>query len=57
MMPQQLDIIRKLADATNPVASVLTAWRGGSIYIYETNDTRVPFYLDTQLDSEGRAKA
>jgi urea transport system permease protein len=54
---QQLDVIRKLADATNPiVAQVLTAWRGGSIYIYETNDTRVPFYLDTQLDSEDKAK-
>ena len=27
---QQLDVIRKLADATNPiVAQVLTAWRGG----------------------------
>ena len=54
---QQLSIIRRLADATVPiVAQVLTAWRGGSIYIYETNDARVPFYLDTQLDSEGRAK-
>lgn len=54
---QQLEIIRKLADASEPiVAQVLTAWRGGAIFVYETNETKIPFYLDAQLDSEGKAK-
>jgi len=54
---QQLEIIRKLADTSDPIVpQVLAAWRGGTIYIFETNDAKVPFYLDAQLDSDGKAK-
>ena len=35
---QQVELVKKLVDANEPiVAQALTAWRGGSVYIHETN--------------------
>lgn len=39
------------------VAQALVAWRGGAVYLYETNDTRIPILLDSQTDAEGQARA
>jgi urea transport system permease protein len=54
---RQFDIIKSLVDANDPVVEqALVAWRGGSLYLYETNDTKIPFLLDAALDSDGNAK-
>ena len=54
---RQAELIKQLASANDPVIEQsLIAWRGGSLYIFETNDTRIPFLLDSATDSEGRAK-
>lgn len=54
---RQTEIIRSLVDANDPlVEQGLTAWRGGSLYLYETNDTKIPFLLDAALDKDGNAK-
>ncbi|HXG49396.1 MAG TPA: urea ABC transporter permease subunit UrtB [Methylomirabilota bacterium] len=50
-------LIKELIGAEDPmIVQALTAWRGGSLYLYETNDTRIPFLLDPQPDADGRAK-
>lgn len=50
-------LLQKLVGSGEPVIDrALTAWRGGELFLWETNDTKIPFLLDTQLDSEGRAK-
>src|ERR1044071_1311437 len=54
---EQVEILKKLAlagDAT--IQPGLAAWRLGSLYIYETNNVKTPFMLDTALDSDGKAK-
>lgn len=38
------------------IQQALTAWRGGSLYVLETNDTKVPILLDPQVDTDGNAK-
>ncbi|MBI3870290.1 MAG: urea ABC transporter permease subunit UrtB [Verrucomicrobia bacterium] len=38
------------------VEQVLGAWRGGAVFLYETNQSRIPFLLDTQSDTNGNAK-
>jgi urea transport system permease protein len=54
---RQAELIKQLASANDPVIEQsLIAWRGGSLYIFETNDSRIPFLLDPATDSEGRAK-
>jgi urea transport system permease protein len=54
---RQAELIKQLATANDPVIEQsLIAWRGGSLYIFETNDTKIPFLLDPATDSEGRAK-
>ncbi len=55
---RQLELVKGFVDAPDPVAEqTLVAWRGGALFILETNDTRIPFSLDAQLDNEGRARA
>jgi len=55
---QQGQFIHQLTGADDPmVPQVFTAWRGGSVYAWETNDTRWPFLVEAQTDAEGRAKA
>jgi urea transport system permease protein len=54
---RQGEIIRSLVDANDPlVEQGLTAWRGGELYLYETNETKVPFFLDSTTDGDGNAK-
>ena len=54
---RQVELIKQLASANDPVIEQsLIAWRGGSLYIFETNDTRIPFLLDPATDGEGRTK-
>jgi len=54
---RQTEIIKSLIETNDPlVEQTLTAWRGGSLYLYETNDTKIPFLLDAALDSDGNAK-
>ena len=54
---RQSELVKGFADTPDPfVAQALTAWRGGALYILETNQTRVPFLLDAQSDVDGRAK-
>jgi urea transport system permease protein len=55
---KQTEIVKGLAESNEPMAQqILTAWRGGSLYIFETNDVRTPVVLDAQQDSEGRSLA
>ena len=54
---KQAELIRGLVEANDPmVEQGLTAWRGGSLYLYETNDTKIPFLLDSTPDADGSAK-
>src|SRR5436189_1424275 len=54
---KQAELIRSLVEANDPmVEQGLTAWRGGSLYLYETNDTKIPFLLDGTPDADGSAK-
>src|SRR5215213_5338181 len=53
---KQAQLIRSLVGANDPmVEQGLIAWRGGSLYLYETNDTKIPFLLDSTPDAEGSA--
>src|SRR5215204_3420097 len=55
---RQAELIRGLVDANDPlVEQALIAWRGGALYLYETNEMKVPVLLDTVPDAEGNARA
>src|SRR6185436_7151355 len=54
---QQATLIQSLAEIADPlVEQTLTAWRGGGVFLFETNDTRTAFILDPQADNDGKAK-
>jgi len=54
---RQTEIIKSLVDANDPlVEHALTAWRGGSLYVFETNETKTPLLLDPVADADGNAK-
>ncbi|HXJ59875.1 MAG TPA: urea ABC transporter permease subunit UrtB [Verrucomicrobiae bacterium] len=54
---EQTQLLQKLLGAEDPIVQqTLTAWRGGSVYVFETNDTKTPFLLDAATDGDGRAK-
>jgi urea transport system permease protein len=56
-LTEQTQLLQKLIGAEDPIVQqTLTAWRGGSVYIYETNDTKTPFLLDAATDSDGNAR-
>jgi urea transport system permease protein len=56
-LAEQTQLLQKLIGAEDPVVQqTLTAWRGGSVYILDTNDTKTPFLLDAATDSDGSAK-
>jgi len=56
-LTEQSQLLQTLIDAEDPlVQQALTAWRGGALYIYETNGTRAPFFLDVQTDADGLAR-
>jgi urea transport system permease protein len=57
-LARQTEIIKSLVAASDPlVEQGLIAWRGGSLYLLETNDTKTPILLDAVTDAEGSAKA
>ena len=57
-LARQTEIIKSLVGANDPlVEQGLVAWRGGSLYVLETNDTKIPILLDAATDAEGSAKA
>ena len=54
---EQQDLIKQLVGANDPVIEqAMIAWRGGSLYLLETNDTKIPFLLEAQTDADGLAK-
>ena len=54
---RQFEIIKNLARSGDPFAEqVLTAWRGGSLYVFEAGNTKIPFLLDSQTDGDGKAR-
>ncbi len=56
-LAEQTRLLQTLIGADDPVVEqALTAWRGGAVYLYETNDTKTPILLDTQADGDGNAK-
>ena len=53
----QAELIKKLVDANDTlVEQGLVAWRGGELYLYETNDSRTPFLLEAAVDGNGNAR-
>jgi len=54
---EQTELIKRLIDANDPlIEQGLAAWRGGSLFLLETNTARIPFLLDVAVDGAGRAK-
>src|SRR5258706_5761360 len=56
---QQVELIKQLIGAGDELVSrALTAWRVGELYLYTPADgaVKIPFILDPQQDSEGKAK-
>src|SRR4051812_21358007 len=54
---RQFELIKGFALSGDPfVEQALVAWRGGSIYLFEAGDTKIPFILDSQTDGDGKAK-
>lgn len=54
---KQMEIVKKLSDTNEPIVSqVLSAWRLSEVFIYEADEKKIPFLLDTQLNSDGAAK-
>lgn len=56
-LAEQTQLIQKFIGSDDPmIPQVLTAWRGGSVYAYETNGAKIPFILDAATDNNGAAK-
>jgi len=56
-LAEQTRLLQSLIGSEDPVVQqALTAWRGGSVYVFETNDTKTPFLLDAATDGDGQAK-
>ena len=56
-LTEQTRLLQSLIGANDPlVEQALVAWRGGSVYLFETNETRIPLLLDPQTDADGNAK-
>src|SRR3954469_21560943 len=54
---RQAELIKSFATSGDAfVEQTFTAWRGGALYLFETNDTKTPFLLEAQTDAEGRGK-
>jgi urea transport system permease protein len=53
---ERVVLLQRLVGANDAlVGQALTAWRGGALYLWETNDTKIPFFLEALTDSEGNA--
>ena len=56
-LAEQTRLLQTLIGADDPMmVQAMTAWRGGSVYLFETNEAKIPFLLDPQSDSDGNAK-
>src|SRR5687768_17127662 len=54
---EQISLLQKLIGSSDSmVVQALTAWRGGGLYLLETNDTKIPFLLEAQTDSNGAGR-
>jgi len=54
---RQIELIRGLSVSHDPlIEQAMVSWRQGGVFVFETNETRVPFLLDSQTDPEGKAK-
>ncbi len=55
---KQIDLVKQLVGAGDElVARGLSAWRVSELFTYKESDGKLsPFVLDTQLDSDGRAR-
>lgn len=55
----QMQVLRELGGSGGDplIEQALMAWRGGSIYLHESNGVRTPILFEAQTDSEGRARA
>ena len=54
---EQRKLLQKLSGADDPfVQQALSAWRGGAVYLLDTNESKTPFLLDSATDSDGNAK-
>jgi urea transport system permease protein len=55
---EQQTNLTELADTGSKLArDVLIAWTREGVYIYETNDAKIPIVLEEQTDAEGKARA
>ena len=54
----QADLINSLANVPDPIIEqALTAWRQGSVYLYEPEDQpKVPFLLEAGTDATGKSR-
>ena len=54
---EQTQLLQKLIGIDDPIVQqALIAWRGGSVFVFETNETKTPFLLDAATDTDGAAK-
>lgn len=54
---EQIALVQKLIGSNDSmIEQALTAWRGGGLYLFESNETKTPFILDAQTDSNGEAR-
>ena len=56
---RQIEQVKQLVDTGGDsfVVQGLEAWRQGSVFLYETNNTRTPFILDAQIDAKNQSVA
>ncbi|MDX1953792.1 MAG: urea ABC transporter permease subunit UrtB [Verrucomicrobiota bacterium] len=55
---RQSELIRGFVTSSDShVHQTLSAWRGGMVYILETNNTKIPIILEAETDNEGKAAA
>jgi urea transport system permease protein len=56
--PEQQTNLIELADSDSKlVHDVLTAWTRDGVYLYETNNAKIPLLLEDQTDADGKARA
>jgi urea transport system permease protein len=55
---EQQKILNELADSGSMIVrDVLNAWTRDGVYLFETNDTKIPVMLEDQQDADGKARA
>ncbi len=55
---EQIALVQKLDSADDSmVQQALAAWRQGGVFIYETNDVKTAFILDSKVDADSKSVA